>query len=465
MMRRWVWVLGVWAASGAAEAQTYDLIGQRSLTQVANLAASFGLPSAVYTPVTGVRAYRMTYQVPFLGNLVTVSGAVFEPKDLDPTCVLPVHVYMHGTVFERDDVPSFLNYEGQLGYLMAGVGHTVLMPDYVGLGTDNLHLHPYVHAESEADAGAHMIAALHAAPNPSGNLHDPGTLFISGYSQGGHAAMALHRELQTDWPQFPVTASAPLSGPYDISGTQFPLTFANPSYSNPAYLAYVALAWQQVYGTLYTDLSEVFAEPYATALPDLFNGATSGAAINAALPPTLGELMAPGALDALFAEGSAFLTAAADNDVYAWVPEAPMQMYYCTLDEQVFYQNAEIALAHMEAAGAADVSAVNGGALDHSDCAGLAIFGATLWFSGLAPACTNGTGIADGPEDPEHALPSPVRVPFLLPEGPCSWAVVDGAGRTVLAGRGAEVDPGSLPPGIYVLRTELSRGRRFAVAP
>jgi hypothetical protein len=35
----------------------------------------------------------------------------------------------------------------------------------------------------------------------------------------------------------------------------------------------------------------------------------------------------------------------------------------------------------------------------------------------------------------------------------------------VLAGRGAEVDPGSLPPGIYVLRTELSRGRRFAVAP
>jgi len=59
-MRRWVWVLGVWAASVAAEAQTYDLIGQRSLTQVANLAASFGLPSAVYTPVTGVRAYRMT---------------------------------------------------------------------------------------------------------------------------------------------------------------------------------------------------------------------------------------------------------------------------------------------------------------------------------------------------------------------------------------------------------------------
>lgn len=227
----------------------------------------------------------------------------------------------------------------------------------------------------------------------------------------------------------------------------------------------MALAWQQVYGTLYTDLSEVFAEPYASALPDLFDGATSGAAINAALPPTLGELMAPGALDALFAEGSAFLTAAADNDVYAWVPDAPMQMYYCTLDEQVFYQNAEIALAHMEAAGAADVSAVNGGALDHSDCAGLAIFGATLWFSGLAPACTNGTGIADVPEDPEHALPSPVRASFLLPEGPCSWAVVDGAGRTVLAGRGAEVDPGSLPPGIYVLRTELSRGRRFAVAP
>ena len=459
-MRRWLWAVWAVAAALPAAGQTYDLIGQRSLNQVVNLANSFGVPAALYTPVTGVRAYRMTYQVPFLGNLITVSGAVFEPKDLDPACVLPVHIYMHGTVFERDDVPSFLNYEGTLGYLLAGIGHTVLMPDYVGLGVDNLHLHPYVHAESEAAAGAHMLAALHASANPSGNLHDPGTLFLSGYSQGGHAAMSLHRELQTHWPQFPVTASAPLSGPYDISGTQFPLTFTNPSYSNPSYLAYVALAWQQVYGNLYTDLAEVFAEPYASALPGLFDGATSGNAINNALPPTLGELMAPGALEALFADGSPFLTAAQDNDVYAWVPEAPMQLYYCTLDEQVFYQNAEVALAHMESAGAPAVTATNGGPLDHSDCAGLAIFGAALWFSGLAPACTFGTDVATASPAPASPIASPVRGPFPLPGAPdaADWAIADLQGRTVRTGRSSTVDPTGLPTGLYLLRSELAPG-------
>ena len=321
----------------AARAQEYLYLEEKTVGEVQALADAFGLPP-IFTPISAVKAYRMVYQMPYLGDTITVSGALFEPTDMMEGCETPVNIYMHGTTFIRENTPSFLNFEGQTGYLMAALGFTVLMPDYVGLGLDDQHLHPYMHAQSESDAGSYMIQALAEteSENPVGNLHDMEQLFVSGYSQGGHAAMALHRDLQANWPQYTVAASAPQSGPYDISGSQFPLSFANPAYSNPAYLIYVALAWQHIYGNLYENLDDLIQEPYASQVPALFEGNTSANDINGLLPVLSEDLLQPGILEALFAEGSNFTIAAEDNDVYQWIPEAPLQMAYCTEDEQVF---------------------------------------------------------------------------------------------------------------------------------
>lgn len=476
-----LWV-GLWAGLAPAlwAQPTYQTVGFRTVNQVQNLANAYGLPSFLFAPQSGVRAYRMSYTMPFLGEEVLVSGAVFEPTDLDPGCALPVHIYMHGTVFERDDVPSFLNGEGNLGFLMASLGFTVLMPDYVGLGIDDQHLHPYVHAQSEADAGAYMIAALHEAPeaNPSGNLHDATQLFVSGYSQGGHAAMALHRTLQEDWPQYPVTAAAPQSGPYDISGTQFPWTFASESYSNPAYLAYVALAWQSIYGDLYTELTDYFQEPYASLLPGLFDGQTSANTINNALPALTADFAQPGLFASLLAPGSPFLAAAQDNDTYDWVPEAPVKLYYCTEDEQVYYANAEFAHAHMTGAGAQEVSLVDLGAFDHGDCAGQAIFGATLWFSQLAATCgpeTVAVAELDGsaPEASSGAwrlVPNPAQGgtelrPMRGAGGAqeVGWTVWAADGRRAAAGHGRHIPLGQCAPGLYVVTLSDGSSLRLSV--
>lgn len=468
-----VWVFSWAMASGLPgwAQPSYQPIGARNLTQVQNLANAYGLPAFLFTPLSGVQAYRMTYTMPFLGEEIVVSGAVFEPTDLASDCALPVHVYMHGTVFERDDVPSFLNGEGQLGFLMASLGFTVLMPDYVGLGVDDQHLHPYVHAQSEADAGVYMLHALHAEPqaNPSGNLHDVGQLFLSGYSQGGHAAMALHRELQAGWPQYPVTASAPQSGPYDISGTQFPMTFDAESYSNPAYLAYVALAWQSVYGNLYGALTDYFQEPYASQIPGLFDGQTSGNAINNALPALTSDLAQPGLLEALLSPGSPFLAAAQDNDVYAWTPTAPTQLYYCTEDEQVFYPNAEVAHGYMTAAGAPAVSLIDLGAFDHGDCAGQAIFGATLWFTQLAEVCLP-AGVAEQPSGAWSLQPNPARERVqLVPAGGAAstatprWSLWTSTGRCAGEGVGHEISLATLAPGLYVVQLSTGTPLRLIV--
>ncbi|MFZ8836953.1 MAG: lipase family protein [Flavobacteriales bacterium] len=441
------------------QAQTYDFLAARNLNQVQALAQDFGLPSALYQPITGVDAYRVTYTMPFLDDSVVVSGALFEPTDLDPACAHPVHIYMHGTIFARTDAPSFLSYEGQLGYLMAGLGFTVLMPDYVGLGTDDQHLHPYVHAQSEASSGAHLIQAIHTTPNPSGNIHDPNQLFISGYSQGGHAAMALHHELQANWPQYPVTASAPGSGPYSITGVQFPETFANDSYSNPSYLAYTALAWQSVYGNLYEDPAEYFQEPYASQLDELFDGVTTGPEINAALPFYTADFVQPGVLDLLLVEGEPFEVAATDNDVYDWIPQAPLRMYYCTEDEQVFYQNALFAEEHMNALGATTVEAINLGAYDHSGCAGQAIFGATLWFNSQAVVCGPASDLTETMPATALFFPNPAKNSDVLQiaGGVQPWEIWSMSGNRIRVGNSASIDLAGISGGVYTVRFPAER--------
>ena len=274
-----------WSAAHTACAQTAELQSTFSQGQLASMATAFGIPSNLFSADHDVEMYRVTYPMPYLGDTVDVSGALFVPLGFEEPCGLPIHVYMHGTLFKRTDAPSFLGSEGMFGGLMATLGQLVLMPDYVGLGTSQL-MHPYVHAQSESDAGFFMMKAADALSGELGYTLN-GQNFISGYSQGGHAAMALARDLTTTayGDEFTLSGAAPGSGPYDISGTQFPLTFDATSYSNPAYLAYNVVGWNSVYGTLYEDLDEVFQEPYASTMLDLLDGTHDAATINNACPP------------------------------------------------------------------------------------------------------------------------------------------------------------------------------------
>ena len=75
-----------------------------------------------------------------------------------------------------------------------------------------------MHAESEARSVVDMVLALPAYLSKYGYSWNQ-QLFLSGYSQGGHGTMAAHQMLEADYPNIPVTASAPMAGPYDLSNT------------------------------------------------------------------------------------------------------------------------------------------------------------------------------------------------------------------------------------------------------
>ena len=114
-------------------AQTADLISVRSLSQIQGLASNLSIPNGVLPLDFGVAKYRVTYPMDYLGVTYNVTGALFLPVDDEGnalTCALPTHTYMHGTIFVREDAPSYNGFEGELGFLMATGGALALMPDY-----------------------------------------------------------------------------------------------------------------------------------------------------------------------------------------------------------------------------------------------------------------------------------------------------------------------------------------------
>lgn len=385
-----------------------ELIDTFSPEEVVDVAGDFGIPEGTVNINYAVDYYRVGYMTLHPnGDSVLVSGGLALPHA--GSCPLPLVCYAHGTVTTSQDVPSNLSGEGLLGVIYAGAGYAAVLPDYIGFGMSDL-FHPYVHAESEAQACIDLMrGAVDLQSEMEFNLS--GENFVFGYSQGGHAAMALHRKIELEYPEeFEVTASAPMSGPYDISGVQTDMIIDNQPFSFPGFLPYVVMGYQAAYGDLYDSLDEIFQEPYASELPDLFDGTNSIGYISTQLPSVPNEMLLPEVFEAFQTDPQHPLRLAlADNDVYDWAPLAPTRLYYCTEDEQVNYQNALVAEEAMINNGALDIEALNGGPYDHGECAGLAMLGGFFFFESYrtipyAPELDYVTVPATGPDNADGSI-------------------------------------------------------------
>ena len=161
-------------------------------------------------------------------------------------CAVPIASYQHGTSSTKTGVPGFQSQESLIGILLASTGYLCILPDYIGLG-GSPGMHPYVHADTEALAVIDMIrSAREFIEDDPLRLNEQ--IFLFGYSQGGHATMAAHKMIQEEFSdEMWVTASNPMSGPYDISGVQTDILLSGEPYATPSYLPYVMLGYQAVY--------------------------------------------------------------------------------------------------------------------------------------------------------------------------------------------------------------------------
>jgi len=419
------------------------------------------IAEGIADPENPIEVHRLRYATtdPF-GQPTMASGAVVLP--IAPGCHHAMAAYMHGTILDREDVPSRLSSEIIVGYFLGASGYVGVLPDYLGLG-DGPGRHPYIHAASEATASIDMLRATREFCALR-NVQLNGQLFLVGYSQGGHACMATHKMIEEQFAEeFQVTASAPCSGPYDASGVQAAVITDTIPYPAPYYLPYVLFSYQYVYPWLFDTVNEVLQEPWATVLPPLFLGNNGSGVVDDVMPVVPSEILQDSVLQAFRTNPEhPFRIALRENDLYNWAPIAPVRMLYCEGDGHVFYQNSIVALDTMVSLGSTTVSAQNiGSALDHSDCAFPALLSAKGWFDSLQWPCEF-IGMVERAGTAWSLFPNPAQDLLHIQvsnghDGMEQWTMLHADGRAITSGRmyissgSAKIDLPEAPPGVYVL--------------
>ena len=415
-----------------------------------------------------IEAYRVIYNTidPF-GQPTIASAAIIIP--VGTACTHALAAYMHGTILGREDVPSRLNSEIVVAYYLGAFRYVAVLPDYLGLG-DSPGPHPYMHAASEASAGVDALRAARELCAEKG-VELNGQLFLTGYSQGGHACMATHRLIEQQFStEFQVTASAPCSGPYDASGVQAEVIVAEQPYPAPYYLPYVLFSYKYVYPWLYDDVHEILVEPYATDLPPLFLGNNGSGVVDDIMPVVPNDILVETMLaDFINIPDHPFREALRDNDVYDWTPVARTRMFYCDADDHVFHENSLVALQTMLANGALDVQAINAGiGLDHNGCAFPALLSAKGVFDAMQAPC-NGIGIPERSAVEWSVWPNPAKDRLNLTAsstgmGMITWSMftmdarLAASGSFARTGSSTSISLEGIPSGSYVLELASAEG-------
>jgi len=348
-----------------------------------------GLPTGLLPVNFEVDVHRVIYNTPDVDGTTptTASGLIFIPTG--DTCQMPLMAYLHGTKLKKNSTFYYLNGEWFLGVLTATTGYVMCLPDYLGLGASP-GIHPYQHAQSEATASVDILrSARIICAEEQLQLNDQ--LFLVGYSQGGHSVMATHRMIQEELSnEFTVTASAPGSGPYDMSGAQLDMVASFDPYSEPGYLPYLIQSYQHVYGNLYDSIQQIYIPPYDQTLLPLLDGNSNMGDLNAAMPSVPRNIFQQAYQDAFFSDPQhPAQIALRDNDVFEWVPDAPVMFNYCRSDEQVTYLNTIVASEYMINNGATSIQVVErDSVIGHYACAEPSIIFSKFWFDTMAELCT-----------------------------------------------------------------------------
>ncbi|MBK1896325.1 T9SS type A sorting domain-containing protein [Chryseobacterium paridis] len=167
----------------------------------------------------GLKAYKITYYTKNENNtLVKATGLIMYPN---VNYKLSTVVSDHGTTDSRSNVPSNLKgvlYAGfvvELSYALNG--YILMAPDYVGMGSGD-GVHPYVHYPTESSATIDFVTAANKVLAQLG-IKRYDEYFLTGYSQGAHAAMSTLMKLNTSNPtQLKFKYAYMGDGPYDFSG-------------------------------------------------------------------------------------------------------------------------------------------------------------------------------------------------------------------------------------------------------
>ena len=334
----------------------------------------------------GFKLYEVIYTTSWHdGSTIKASGLCFIPDNFSEKNPSQM-VYHHGTRTLKKTI-LHLKSENAISAGFAADGYLVIMPDYIGLGKgDKFHL--YQNSESEAIACIDMLIAIQEL-NKQLSIKTNEQLFLTGYSQGGHACMATQKKLEEEYSnQFTITASSPMSGAYDMSGVQ--ATVMTKPYPEPVYLPYLIMGINEVYNI--TDSDKLFRAPYDSLIPIIYNGELNLQEINAYLPEIPEDVVHPDLLKEYKENPNfKFNTALKENNLLDWKTETHTRIFYCKSDKIVLYENSVVAFKKMKENGSKKVELCKAAKkLGHVECAIFTSIYTKMWFDSFRKGSKKG---------------------------------------------------------------------------
>ncbi len=320
-----------------------------------------------------VLVYRIIYEtIDVDNNPVLASGALVLPDIRDP---MPFMSFQHGTITEEEDAPSWFSSDLYFTAVFnASAGYIIALPDYLGYGSSRHLDHPYEHGRSLATASRDMLRAVREFDILNNEFRANDKLFLTGYSQGGYATMALLKLLEEEHSdEFRVTAATAGAGAYNKSEFARYLLEADQEIVYLNTFLWVLDTYNKVY-RIERPHSHYFNEPFATII------AEGGIFENPELNPQ--NLFTAGFREGIISgSDTEFISALADNDNYDWKPSTPLQLYHGTDDDFVYYFNSASAYQAMNERGAQSVELITIQGGNHATSVADYFFGTFLFFS------------------------------------------------------------------------------------
>lgn len=283
----------------------------------------------------GIQVYKITYYTTLQGEPQVASGLVCVPMAEGP---FPMMSYQNGTNTLHSNAPSE-NPNRDL-YLMlesvASTGFVIAIPDYIGFGSSDNMFHPYLHKESTVQTVVDMLRAVKELTENYLDVSVTRDLYITGYSQGGWATMAVQKAIETEYSsEFNLKASACGAGPYDLSYIN-EYILGQETYPMPYFTGYMFDSYQKL-EVITTPVDSVFREPYAGEISTLYDGTLSGEEINEELTTVVADLFTGNYIanyetDTIFTSLRETLV---ENSVEAWATSIPTRIYHGTEDSFV----------------------------------------------------------------------------------------------------------------------------------
>ena len=343
----------------------------------------FGVAVRYTAAKNAVKLYRVTYSsvVPERGNKPIAATGLVAVPDIAGTS-FPMVSYQHGTVYGKQEVPSFPDQSPETQLMLAqfaGQGYIVIGADYFGMGPSK-EPEGYMVKASHQQATYDMLLASRAV---LADLKLSNTkLFIGGWSQGGFITMAFLEKLEAAGVK--IDAAATASAPVDVSVVlngflSFPRK-NDAAWVNSLFIL-SSFAFENYYGVPGLSRSLFNDEYYDLArkvyLREPFNVAD--------VPTDLHKLIKPDYFNAQFFAESAYGKLVAQTQAYRWVIKSPVRNYYGEADEAIAVGVGQLAMTYQRAMGNGNpvIEAVSTGLTSHRGTYATAVPQWKTWFDGL----------------------------------------------------------------------------------